>query len=299
MWLNGELIPWKEGRVHPMSHSLNYGTGFFEGIRFYQTDSGMAIFRLEDHIHRLFRSSSLYGVEIPYSLEEICSACISVLKSGGNFQNGYIRPLIYLETEDLKIFPKNPKVNLVIGAFEWEVNLGENTTKEVRAGVSSWRKFSSSSIPTNAKVGGQYLNSILASLEVRRQGYDEAILLNDEGNISEGAGQNIFFVKDGIVITNDENSSILNGITRDTILFLCRKKQRKFQIRNISLKDLLSADEVFFTATASEVTPIISIDKKKIGNGKIGDITSDIRDAYLATVLGEHPETSHFLTYLE
>ena len=299
IWLNGEIVPWDQGQTHVMSHTLHYGTGVFEGIKCYKTEHGPAIFRLQDHIRRLLQSADIYEMETPYDIDGIIQGCIELVRLT-RIENGYIRPIIYFGYDSLGIHPKNCPVNIAIGVFDWGVYLGECALeKGVKVTISPWRKFHSSSLPTVAKANGQYLNSVLAARDAKEKGFDEALLLNQDGTIAEGAGQNLFIINNDVLYTNAEESSILMGITRDTVIQLARQKGYEVKIAPLSLGQLFTANEVFFSGTASEITPICSVDRRKINQGEPGKITKQLQKGYLNVVHGKIRELYHYLTFVE
>ena len=299
LWMNGEIKPYAEGTTHVMSHGLHYGSGFFEGIKCYSTDTLPAVFRLQDHMKRLIMSASIYRMKIPYTADELVQATFDLIKVN-KLSDCYIRPIAFYGYETLGVHPKNCPVIVAIAAFNWGTYLGEGVLeKGVRITVSPWRKFHSSSLPTVAKAAGQYLNSILAAQDAHDKGYDEGLLLNQEGNIAEGSGQNIFIVKDGVVYTNGESSSILMGLTRETILTLLKDLDIPFHVGNLSIGKLFSADEAFFTGTATEVTPIREVDERQIGEGKRGPITARVQSLYFDIIHGRKPQYNHWLSFIE
>ncbi len=298
IWMNGNLLPWSEGTTHVMSHTLHYGSGVFEGIKCYATDDGPAIFRLEDHLRRMANSADLYGMQIPYTVEELVQASVELMKAN-QLESGYIRPIVFYGYDSLGVHPNRCPVQVAIACFDWGAYLGEEgIANGVRITVSPWKKFHWSSFPTTAKGNGQYLNSLLAVTEARKRGFDEALLLNMEGNIAEGSGQNLFIVKGGTIYTNDEKSSILMGITRETIIQMARDLAIPVKIGDLTRDQLLEADEAFFTGTASEVTPIREVDGHTIADGKPGELTIRFRALYLDIVRGKRPEYRHWLTYV-
>ena len=298
IWLDGGLKPWAEGTTHIMSHTLHYGSGCFEGIRCYDTPDGPAVFRLEDHMQRLHQSGQAFEMQIPYSVEQLVQATIEVIQAN-KLRSCYIRPIAYYGYDSLGVHPNNCPVQVSIACFDWGAYLGkEGLVKGVRITISSWRKSHWSSFPTTAKANGQYLNSMLAVQDARKRGFDEALLLNMEGNIAEGSGQNLFLVKDGTVHTNDEKSSILLGITRDTIIQLCGDLEIPVEIGVMTKEMLLEADEAFFTGTATEVAPIRELDGHTFGTGKPGPVTSRLRDLYFHIIQGREPNYRHWLTYV-
>ncbi|UCH62589.1 MAG: branched-chain amino acid transaminase [Fidelibacterota bacterium] len=298
MWMDGSLLPWSEGTTHVMSHVLHYGSGVFEGIKCYHTPDGPAIFRLEDHMQRMADSADSYGMQVPYTVDELVNASVEVVKAN-KLESGYIRPIVFYGYDSLGVHPNNCPIRVAIACFDWGAYLGdEGITKGVRITVSPWKKFHWSSFPTTAKGSGQYLNSLLAVIEARKRGFDEALLLNSEGNIAEGSGQNLFIVKDGRLYTNNKEASILMGITRDTIIKLSEDLDIPLEITDLIPDQLLTADEAFFTGTATEVTPIRELDGHTIGDGKPGEITLWLRAVYLDIVQGKRPEYQHWLTYV-
>ena len=298
IWYNSEIIPWEKATTHVMSHVIHYGSGVFEGIKCYETSKGPAVFRLEDHIDRLFNSAKLYSMKIPFTKKEIINGCVDIINAN-NLRNCYIRPIAFYGYDTLGVDPKECPLSVAIAAFYWGAYLGEDGVENgVNVTVSPYQKISPKAMPTTAKASGQYMNSLLSVTEARSRGYDEAILLNVEGNISEGSGQNIFYVKDGVVYTNNEESSILLGITRDSIISICKNLDLPVSINSFSLNDLLNADEIFFTGTASEVTPVRSIDDTLIGNGEVGAITSKLKSQYMDVVLGKDGDYSNWLSLI-
>jgi len=296
IWTNGSIVEWDKAVVHVMTHAIHYGSGVFEGIKGYNTDNGVSIFRLSDHIDRLFESAAKYKMAIPYSHDEIFSACIDVVKKN-NFTDCYIRPVAFYGYDTLGVDPKNCPVDVSVAAFFWGAYLGEDAINNgAKVKISEWKRFNSSSFPVSAKAAGQYMNSMLAVQDARANGYDEAILLNQDGNVAEGSGQNIFYIKDGKVYTNDKTASILMGITRDSILQFLPELGLESSIIDISVDDLLNADEVFFCGTASEITPVAEINDLKIGSGFAGELTLKLRKYYLDIVFGRNSLYSRWLT---
>ncbi|MCK4579124.1 MAG: branched-chain amino acid transaminase [Candidatus Marinimicrobia bacterium] len=299
LWMDGEIKPWEAGTVHIMSHTLHYGSGCFEGIKCYETDDGPAVFRLEDHIERMVASAGLYQIKVPYSASEIVAACDAVIRKN-ELTSAYVRPVLFYGFDTLGVHPNSCPVHVAVACFNWGAYLGEDGLNNgVRITMSSWRKFHHTSMPTVAKANGQYLNSMLAVQEARERGFDEALLLNMEGNIAEGSGQNLFLVKDGTLHTNDEQSSILMGITRDTIIQVAGNLGIPVTIADMTTEQLLEADEAFFTGTASEVTPIRELDGKTIGDGKPGEMTRRLRSLYFDIVQGRRSDYGHWLHYVK
>ena len=298
LWMDGAIRPWAEGQIHVMSHVLHYGSGIFEGIKCYETADGPAIFRLDDHIRRFERSAALYQMELPYTVDEIVQGCLDVVTASG-LESCYIRPIAFYGYDTLGVHPRDCPVHVAIACFDWGAYLGDDgITRGVRVTVSPWRKFHYSTFPTTAKASGQYLNSLLAIQDAKGKGFDEALLLNMEGDIAEGSGQNLFLVRNGALFTNDEKSSILLGITRETIMQLAQDLDIPVNITTLTLEQLGAADEAFFTGTASEVTPIRELDGQPIGAGKPGPITIQLSEIYFDLIKGKRPEYRHWLTYL-
>lgn len=296
IWFNGAIVPWEQATTHVMSHGIHYGSGVFEGVKCYHADDGPAMFRLEEHIQRMFISAKTYNMTLPFTEEELVQACVDIVTANG-IENGYIRPVAFYGYDTLGVHPRDCPVVVSIGAFDWGAYLGQEALEEgVRITISPWRKFHSSSLPTTAKANGQYINSMLAVMDAKRKGFAEGLLLNQEGTIAEGAGQNIFLVKNDTIYTNEEDSSILMGITRDTIITLARDHGIRVKVGRISLGQLFSADEAFFTGTASEVTPIKEVDGRVVGNGGRGELTEKLQSMYFDLVHGRLPEYKHFLT---
>ena len=287
VWMDGACIPWSHASVHVSSHALHYGAGVFEGMRCYETSEGPAVFRLDAHLDRLYASADVYGMSIPYSKQQLTDAICELIRQCG-FASCYVRPICYFGSESLSVNPRGCPVEVVIFAWPWGDYLGEGGLERgVRISVSPWVKFSSRMMPTTAKACGQYLNSILAVREAAGRGFDEALLLDEKGNLAEGSGENIFLVKDGRLFTNDEQSSILLGITRDAVLKIAEDLGLSTEIGVLTLDQLKSADESFFTGTAVEVTPIRELDGLVIGSGKRGPITEKIQQRFFEITSGE------------
>jgi branched-chain amino acid aminotransferase len=268
------------------AHGLHYGTGVFEGIRCYQTVRGPAIFRLDAHLERMFGSAKTYGLPIPYSLDQLTQGALEVIEANG-FQDCYLRPIAFYGTRSLGVYPRNCPVDVAILAWPWGAYLGADALeKGIQVTVSRWKKFSSLAMPATAKACGQYLNSMLAVQDAVRRGFDEALLVDEEGIIAEGSGENFFMVRDGNVLTNDERDHVLMGITRDSVITLARDLGYKVYVGEMRLEELEVADEAFFTGTAAEVTPIAALDRRPIGSGKPGPITLELQKAYFAATSG-------------
>jgi len=296
VWKNGKIIPWAEATIHMSAHGLHYGTGVFEGIRCYNTVQGPAIFRLDAHLERMFESAKTYGLPIPYSIEELTRGALDVIRANG-FQDCYLRPIAFYGSGSLGVHPRRCPVDVAILAWPWGAYLGADALeKGIQVTVSRWKKFSSLAMPATAKACGQYLNSMLAVQDAVRRGFDEALLVDEDGIIAEGSGENFFMVRDGNVLTNDERDHVLMGITRDSVITLARDLGYKVYVGEMRLEELEVADEAFFTGTAAEVTPIAALDRRPIGNGKPGPITLELQKAYFAATSGRDPKRQSWLT---
>jgi branched-chain amino acid aminotransferase len=275
--MNGAFVPWEDAKVHVLSHGLHYGTGVFEGIRCYETQLGPAVFRHQDHLDRLKRSADLYHMPIPYTLEELRLATHELVARNG-LRSCYIRPLVIRGYGQMGLFPLDAPVDVTIAAWEWGAYLGEEAKLSgCRVKVSSWRRIGPDSLIPHAKATGQYLNSVLAKIESHQGGYDEAILLDDLGHVCEGSGENIFVVRDGIIHTPPQTASILDGITRKSIIALARDLGYSVVERDLARAELYLADEVFMTGTAAELVPVCHIDDRMVGQGLPGEITCVLR----------------------
>ena len=295
IWKNGEIVPWATATVHVSAHGLHYGSGVFEGIRCYETESGPALFRLREHLERFHASAAAYNFKIPYAVEELIEAACELI-SLNDFKSCYVRPICYLGSASLGVYPGNCPVEVAIMAWSWAAYLGaEGLEKGVRITVSPWRKFHSSMMPTTAKACGQYLNSILAVSDAFERGFDEALLLGIDGHLAEGSGENLFVVKDGKIFTNKADDSILMGITRDAAIEIARALGYTVEAKSLEMDDLLNADEAFFTGTAAEITPIREVDGRIIGVGKRGVITEKIQKTFFDAAAGRD---ARFLKWL-
>ena len=299
IWFNNNITDWDNAKIHVMSHVLHYGSGVFEGIKCYNTSKGPSIFRLDEHIDRFYESANAYNIKIPFSKNELIKGCIDIVNQNG-LSDCYIRPIAFYGYDTLGVNPKKCPVNVAIAAFFWGAYLGDKGLNEgVNICISPWQKFSYKALPSTAKGCGQYMNSMLSVNHAKSKGYDEGLLLDDRGYIAEGSGQNIFLVKSGIVYTNDEKSSILLGITRDTVIQLCKESNIEIVIKDITTDELFEADEAFFTGTASEITPIVSVDDKKIADGQIGPITLKLKELYMNIILGKSNSHLSWLTFIK
>src|SRR5205823_5567460 len=295
IWFNGELVDWADARIHVGSHGLHYGTGVFEGIRCYETEKGPAVFRLTDHLQRLHNSAKLLYMELPYSVEALRTASLDLLEVNG-LPECYLRPIAFYGYGELGVSAASNPVDVVIMSWPWGAYLGEEGLQNgIRAKISSWTRVPPNTIPHAAKATGVYLNSMLATTEARRAGYDEAILLTDDGYIADGPGENIFVVRNGVITTPPLSTSILPGITRDTIIQIAQDLGYTVEQLPLIRTDLYLADEVFFTGTAAEVTPVSAIDDQVLG---VGEVTLAIQKAYLDTVNGRSDRWSQWLDYV-
>lgn len=298
IWSDGEMVPWDQATVHFLSHALQYGTGVFEGIRAYDTPEGTAVFRLGEHMERLEASALAYGIPMEYSADEWSQATLELLKIT-ELDSAYIRPQVFYGMGAIGLDPSSNEVRNMIGAFFFGSYLGEDgVSKGIDAMVSSWRRISHTSLIPTAKGSGGYLNSALAKQEATRAGYDEAILLNESGSISEGSGMNIFLVSRGVVSTPSVSSGILEGITRNTVIELLQAEGVEVKESDLARGALYTADEIFLTGTAAEVTPIRSIDGRTVGGGEPGPITRKAQDMYSAAVNGKLDGYSHWLDFV-
>ena len=288
-------MAWDDATVHVSSHALHYGTGVFEGIRCYETDDGPAIFRADAHLDRFCASAAVYGLQIPFPPEDLMEAMCALIRING-FRSCYIRPICYYGSKSLGLMPDLCPVHVSVLVWPWNTMHGDEAlTHGVHIGVSRWTKFHSTMMPTTAKACGQYINSILALREAVREGFDEALLLDLNGNLSEGAGENLFLVKDGTLLTNDARHSILMGVTREAVIAITRDLGIPVEVRDLRLEELSSADEAIFTGTAAEVTPIRALDNKPIGSGKRGPITEKIQHRFFSAVYGRDPAYGKWL----
>ncbi len=291
VWMDGKFVKWKNAKVHILTHCLHYGSGVFEGIRCYETIKGPAIFRHIDHLKRMENSAKLIGMKIPFTIEEIRRATKELIRRN-KIKSCYIRPICYYSYGEMGLEPRSP-VSVAVIVWPWGKYLGK---EKVAAKISSWRRIDRRTVPTNAKVCGYYINSILAHNEAKNLGYDEAILLNIDGYVAEGPGENIFIVKNKVLITPPISAGILPGITRDSVLKIAKDLKIKAIEKNITKKELLSADEVFFTGTAAEITAIEKIDNTEF---KKFEITNKIKDKFYEIVRGEDEKYYHWLDFVE
>ena len=298
VWFDGEFVEWKDANISVLSHVVHYGTGVFEGIRAYENENGVAVFRLKEHVQRLFDSAKIYKIDIPFTQEEIEEAILETLRVN-DLGACYIRPIVFRGYGELGVNPLGCPVNVVIAAWEWGSYLGEEgMANGVDIGVSSWRKPAPDTFPALAKCGANYMNSQLAKLEAIDNGFDEAIMLDYEGHVSEGSGENIFLVEGEKLFTPSMSSSNLKGITRDSIMTIAGDLGYEVVEEVISRERLYSANEVFFTGTAAEVTPIRSIDHRQIGIGRRGPISEKIQTAFFDIVEAKAEDKYNWLSYI-
>ena len=299
IWFNGKIVDWKDANLHVLSHVVHYGSSVFEGIRCYNTKNGPAIFRLREHIQRLNKFRKIYRMDIPYSVDDICKAVIDTVKIN-NLKQCYIRPVAFRGYGELGVYPMNCPVETVIAAWPWGKYLGEEAIEEgVDVGVSSWRRMAPDTMPNMAKAGSNYMNSQLAKMESITNGYDEGIMLDYQGMVSEGSGENIFVVIDGVLYTPPISSSLLSGLTRDAVITLANEIELEVREEQIPREMLYISDEVFLTGTAAEVTPVRSVDKIVVGKGCRGEITKKIQEAFFTVVNGENEDKYGWLTFIE
>ena len=298
IWMDGELVNWRDANVHVLSHALHYGSGIFEGIRAYETSRGAAVWHLDEHLKRLFRSAKLYHMEIPYSLEAITDAVKDVIRANG-LNACYIRPVALRGYGEMGVNPLNAPVNVFVAVWPWGAYLGEDALEQgVRIKISSWRRNSQNSLPAAAKATGQYINSVLAKVESLKAGYDEAIMLNESGFITDGSGENVFIVRDGALTTPPIQAGCLDGITRHSVMTIARDLGYDVREENLVRTDLYNADEVFFTGTAAEITPIREVDDRVVGEGHRGPITKELQGAFFSATKGETERYASWLTYV-
>ena len=295
IWFNGKLVPWREAQVHVLTHSLHYGLSVFEGERAYKTDKGPAIFRLKEHTDRLFNSAHIYRMNMPYTREQIMEACCEVVRAN-NLDSCYIRPIAFYGSEKMGVSPKGAATHVAIAAWPWGAYLGEEgLQKGIRVKTSSYARHHVNVTMARAKFAATYANSILANTEALQDGYDEALLLDVDGFVAEGAGENVFIVKDGCIY-EPEIASALVGITRSTIISLAREMGLEVKSKRLTRDDIYIADECFFTGTAAEVTPVRELDNRTIGAGSRGPITEELQKRYFDVVYGRNSKYEHWLT---
>jgi len=296
IWFNGELTRWDDAHIHVSAHALQYGTGVFEGMRSYDTADGPAIFRLDAHMRRFAASASYYDIEWPYSFEQLCAASLEVIRAN-SLENAYLRPLAFFDSHSFNVWPNECPVSVAIIAVPGRPYTQGGPDRGLRVTVSSVRRIDAASLPPFVKACGHYTNSVRAVQEARRRGFDDALLLNYKGDVAEGSGANLFLVKDGRVITNDADASIVLGITRDSIIQIASDLGVPVDVRSLTLDDVSSADEAFFTGTAIEVTPITEVDGRPVNDGKPGPMTLRIQQSYFDAVHGRLSGYHAWLAY--
>ena len=301
IWMNGRMIPWEQATVHVLSHALHYGSSVFEGIRVYKTPDGPKVFRLTDHMQRLLDSAKIYRMPIPYSLAELRGVCKDVVVANNLMNGAYIRPIAMRGYGDVGLAPKpDHPVDVAVAAWEWGAYLGADGLEQgVDVCISSWQRVAPNTVPALAKAGGNYLSSQLISTEAKRLGFAEGIALATDGTVSEGAGENLFIVRDGKLLTPPATSSILTGITRDTVIQLAARMNIPVVEQSIPREFLYLADEMFFTGTAAEITPIRSVDRIQIGEGRRGPLTAQLQSAFFGLFSGETEDAAGWLEGVE
>ena len=300
IWMDGQLVEWRDAKIHVLSHTLHYGCGAFEGVRAYNTEQGTAIFRLREHTQRLFDSAKILRMKIPFTFEQVVEAQREVVRANG-LASGYVRPLAWIGSNKLGVSPKGNPIHLMVAAWAWGAYLGEEGLKRgIRVKTSSYTRHHVNITMTQAKAVSNYTNSILANMEATDDGYDEALLLDASGFVSEGAGENLFVIKKGVVYTPDLSAGALNGITRDTVFAICQDLGLKLVEKRITRDEVYISDEAFFTGTAAEVTPIRELDRIELGQGEFagtrGPITEKIQSAFFDIVNGRNPKYAEWLT---
>lgn len=296
IWMDGELVDWRDARVHVLSHAVHYGSGVFEGIRCYETVRGPAVWHLDEHLKRLFRSAKLYHMEIPYSLEALAEAIKETIRANG-LASCYVRPIAFRGYGEMGVNPLQAPVNVVVAVWPWGAYLGEEALEQgVRVKISSWKRNDQNSLPAAAKATGQYINSVLAKVESLKAGYDEAIMLNQQGYVTDGSGENVFVVRNEVLGTPPISAGCLDGITRASVMRMARDLGYEVREENLVRTDLYNADEAFFTGTAAEVTPIREVDDRVIGEGHRGPVTKEIQSTFFSATKGELERYADWLT---
>jgi len=296
IWMDGELVAWEDAKIHVLTHTLHYGCGVFEGIRAYETDRGPAVFRLDDHIDRLFNSAAIYMLDIPFDRDTLIAATLETVRVN-DVPSCYIRPIVYLGYGEMGLNPLPCPVNVSIAVWPWGTYLGDEGVKNgIRLKISSWRRHDPNTMPPAAKGTGMYINSSMAKVEALKAGYDEAVMLSPQGNVSECTGENIFIVKRGVIITPPTSAGALEGITQDSVRRIAEDLGVDYRVENLLRSDLYTADEAFLSGTAAEVVPIRSVDDRELGEP--GPITRQIQETYFAAVRGEDDRYKDWLSYV-
>jgi len=299
IWLDGKLIPYDDANIHILSHCIHYGSGVFEGIKCYKTENGPAIFRLKEHLERLFYSAQSLKMKIPFTIDEIKKGIVDLIKVN-EVNDCYLRPLVFYGYDTLGVHPKECPTQIAIATLDWGAYISKEALERgARITISPWKKFQFNAFPKNIKATGQYLNSMIAVQDAKERGFDEALLLNSDNTIAEGSGQNIFIIKNNVFHTNDLESNILMGITRQTLLTLIEEMGMECKIAPITKTDLFDADEIFYCGSASEVTPIQSIDDNVIGIGRAGKLTLSLQKKYYEIVRGVDSKYHDWLTFIK
>jgi branched-chain amino acid aminotransferase len=301
IWFNGKLVPWEKATVHVMAHALHYGSSVFEGVRAYETPRGVAIFRLHDHTRRLFDSAKIYRILMPFTAEQVNEACRQVIAANGLKRGAYIRPVVFRGYGEIGVVPKtDPPTEIAVAAWEWGKYLGHAAEEAgVDACISSWNRVAPNTLPALAKAGGNYLSSQLIGAEARRLGFAEGIGLAPDGTLSEGSGENLFLVKDGVLLTPALAHSVLGGLTRDTVIRLARERGLEVRECAIPREMVYLADEAFFTGTAVEITPIVSVDRIAVGTGKPGPVTAALQQAFHGLFSGKTADKWGWLDHVD
>ena len=298
IWMNGKLVPFKNAKVHVLTHALHYSTSIFEGIRCYDTPEGSAIFRLPEHIDRFFNSARMYSMKMQYSKKKISDSIVKTVKAS-KLKQCYIRPLAYYGYGTMGLTPTNNKVDVSISCWEWK--MGESKAGKfsgAKCKISKWIRIDSKSQPMQAKSAANYSNAALARMEALNAGYDEAIMLNNKGHVAEGSAENIFVVKNGKITTPPLDADILNGITRDSVIRLLKSNKQKVVEKNLRINDLVKADEIFMTGTAAEVKSVTRVNRNKIGDGKMGEVTKKLQDSFMDVVMGKNKKFRSWLKFI-
>lgn len=298
IWFNGALVPWEDAKIHVLSHVVHYGSSVFEGIRCYHTKKGPAVFRLQDHIRRLFDSAKIYRMPVPYTAEQVNAACLQTIRAN-RLQECYVRPVIFRGYGSIGVNPLNAPIDVAIAVWEWGKYLGpEALEKGVSVCTASWNRMAPNTLPLLAKAGGNYLNSQLVKMEATLDGYDEGIVLAPDGLVSEGSGENLFIVRNDTLYTPSSHFSILPGLTRHTVITLARQLGMRVEQRPIPRELLYIADEVFLTGTAAEITPVRAVDHIEVGNGQRGPVTRKLQDAFFALTNAEVEDAHGWLCFV-
>jgi branched-chain amino acid aminotransferase len=287
IWMDGELVDWSDAKVHVLSHAVHYGSGVFEGVRCYETKGGPAVWHLDEHVKRLFRSAKLYHMEVPFSPEAVGEAIKDTIRANA-LASCYVRPLVFRGYGEIGVNPLHAPVNVMVAVWPWGAYLGEEAIERgVRVKISSWKRNDQNSLPSAAKATGQYINGVLAKVESLKAGYDEAIMLNQQGYLADGSGENVFVVRGGRLFTPPISAGCLDGITRASVMQIAADLGYETSEENLTRTDLYNADEAFFTGTAAEVTPIREVDDRVVGEGMRGPITKEIQGTFFAATKGE------------